>query len=588
MKFIKPVNWKDTTNQEGLLFFAQSMQESLFSYSLDVYKPKAVNLRLLCIEALQTIGNIKIGLIKKPNIKAIVDELVQCLKSDIVAKELLGSKFDGIVDRISANKENLEQLELATTFLYRYLDYKKYLSQVKLKLIELVPINREKEKIYALTKVFITELINYGYTPGYIYHQTHQYFYNYAEKVTVSCPTSFFDKFKFNKREFTVVYKASELFEEFKNLEPLLNFKIKNRFSTAGLTPEERKFITSKKTNEIFIVFPKVIALEENAARVKSEIPLAKIANLFSFYHHKQVPSISDLALVVQLDNSSAQLIEQPVKSIVKKFDTKPNIAAQKVKHLFDNLDLDKDTLKRLIKAIDLHAVALSTSQIETKLLTLWTALETLIPKDPDGGKDWIVQICDALVPFQTIGHINKLIDQFSNDLLSHDRKNARDILSAVVLPQKESLFFTVAALVMTVENSPSRSKLYSKIENYPLLKYRLYSLNKILSNSKNIHEALEYHRLQVEWQIRRIYRVRNLIVHSGQKPSYTNLLVENLHNYLDDFLNYIIDKATSERRIRTIKDALLSGEIDCENLLKKVSRLNASKIGLVNYKEIL
>jgi len=68
MKYIKTPHWSDIPNQQGLLFFAQALNEALFDYTLDTYKPPALNIRLLCIEALQTIDNIKIGLIKMPNI----------------------------------------------------------------------------------------------------------------------------------------------------------------------------------------------------------------------------------------------------------------------------------------------------------------------------------------------------------------------------------------------------------------------------------------------------------------------------------------------------------------------------------------
>lgn len=65
MKYIKTPHWTDIPNQKGLLFFSQILNETLFDYSLDTYKPQALNSRLLCIEALQTIEHIDAGLIKK-------------------------------------------------------------------------------------------------------------------------------------------------------------------------------------------------------------------------------------------------------------------------------------------------------------------------------------------------------------------------------------------------------------------------------------------------------------------------------------------------------------------------------------------
>ena len=44
----------------------------------------------------------------------------------------------------------------------------------------------------------------------------------------------------------------------------------------------------------------------------------------------------------------------------------------------------------------------------------------------------------------------------------------------------------------------------------------------------------MEAHQKKVEWQIRRIYRTRNLIVHSGRSPIFLHALIENAHDYLD------------------------------------------------------
>ena len=42
--------------------------------------------------------------------------------------------------------------------------------------------------------------------------------------------------------------------------------------------------------------------------------------------------------------------------------------------------------------------------------------------------------------------------------------------------------------------------------------------------------------------QIMRIYRNRNLIIHNGRSMPYLPLLIENLHSYVDTFLDYMID----------------------------------------------
>jgi hypothetical protein len=588
MKYIKTNHWVNKRNQEGLLFFAQVLHEALFDYSLDTYKPQALNIRLLCVEALETIDNIKSGLIKKPNIDSIVEELLWSLNSDFVAKELVGDKLKSIVERINKSRTDLKGLKNILLLLYHFFDNRKYLKKLQATLLQLVPLNRERERIYFATRLYITELINYGYTTGYLYHVTNRFFFNFSQKVSITDPDTFFEKFNFKDKTYTVVYKVSQLFNEFKSVEKTLNFKILEDYENEILEYTEKKFL-KKVSSEIFIVFENIQALDDNVARLKTEILLFKIGNLFSFYHHKETPKINDSALVINNSERHAIIIkDKPIKSIIKKEDVKPKIAANKVKKLLATLNLPRDTMYRISRAIDLHSIALETEQIENKLLNLWTAIETLIPKDIECGHDRIVQIINSIVPFQTIEYINKLVEQAGSDFWYFDQFKSKKIINSVILESKEDRFTSLAALIMTAENESKRTQVYAVLNTYPLLRWRLFILNRELSNGKFAKKLIERHKQKVEWQLRRIYRVRNLIVHSGKMPSYTNILVENLHNYFDNFLNYIIDIAISENRIQAIDEAIIDCEIQYDNLIASLDKIGETPINLNNFKSIL
>jgi hypothetical protein len=588
MRYIKTPHWTNLANQQGLLFFAQLLSEALFDYTLDTYKPQALNIRILCIETIQTINNIKIGVIKKPNIDAIIQELQWSLNSDFVAKQLLGNKLTGIVEKISSDKNNIKKLKETVLLLYHFLDNKKYLIELQNTLIKIIPANKEKGNIYKATRSYITELINYGYTTPYIYHNINTFFFNSSEKFTHTSPESFFNIFNYEKKKFTVVYKVSRVFAEFESVGENLKFKISDTFSSEGLKGEDKRYVENKKASEIFIIFDNIEAIDDNVVRIQTEVPLFKIGNIFSYYHHKETPMISDLALVINHTDKFTSLKDESIKSIIKKADIKPKAAVVKVKNLFITLDLSQNTIYRISRAIDLHSISLSTEQVENKLLNIWTAIETLIPKDIDCGDDRIVQIIKALVPFQTLNYIKKLIEQLGSDFWYFDKISSKKLIGSVVLKNKENSFHSLAALVMTTENENKRKEVYALLNNYPFLKFRLFTLNKTLSNGKDVNKLIENHKRKVEWQIQRIYRVRNLIVHSGKMPSYTNILVENLHNYFDDFLNYIIDNAIKEKRIRTINEAILNAEIDCNNLTNNINSIGDNPITLDNFKLIL
>ena len=380
MKFKKTDHWTNKQNQEGLLFFSQIIDESLFDYSLDSYKPQALNTRLLCIEALQTISHIDNGLIKKPNLRSIIEELKWSLQSDLAAKFILDDKYEHYISRLNIHS-NTNNLKNVIELLYEHLNERNYLETIKNLLIDKIPDAREKEDIYSLTHVLLTELINYGYSPGYIYYFNNKFFFNRNSKVSDTDPSNFFNNFSFKGKKFKVIYKGDKLFTEFSEFAK--DFKIEFVEEKSGLKGiKSNGFIKSKKKNEVFIICNEVESLDEVSARLESELPITKIANLFTFYHHENRPLISDKALIINENDGSKIVLEKPLKSIIKKQDVKPLTAVAKVKKLFDSLDLPKETIFRISRAVDLHSVALETNEIDNKLLSLWTAIETLIQKD--------------------------------------------------------------------------------------------------------------------------------------------------------------------------------------------------------------
>lgn len=587
MKYKKVAHWESIEKKEGLLFFAQILDEALFDYTIDSYKPQALNSRLLCVEAIQNLQMVKNGIISKANLKPIFEELLWSINSDLALKKMLGNKLTRFVEKIK--KENSHRDIINTIqLLYHHLDDRKYLNTIKELLIEKIPINKEKENIYLLTKSFLTELINYKYNPNHIYHRVNNYFFNRDNPVVTDNPEEFFSFFDFKEHEYFALYKVSSLFNEFKDAIEGIGINIGNKLDDfSGSNIQEKQFLKLISKDETYATCS-VQCLDEVSARIQSEALLSKMANFFSFYHHKVRPSISDKAIIINKETGQRALLEKSLKSIIKKQDVKPRIAAMKVKNMFDHLNLNNSTLLKLGRAIDLHSSALETGNTENKLLNLWTAIESLIPKDIDANKDRVVQIIDGILPFQTHNYFTNLINQLLSDIRNFDKKLIQDVTSRIKIDSIETPFYTLAAFVTTSENTDVRNYAYSQLQAYPLLKWRLYSFKRMFDTAQSAKHILLNHKKKVEWQIQRIYRVRNLIVHSGNMPSYTNILVENLHDYFDNFINTIIDLAISERRIKNISQGVLEIDFKFKNHIEALDLCKNEPTLLVNYKKII
>jgi hypothetical protein len=587
MKYKSVNHWKDIKSQEGLLLFAQIIDECLFDYALSSFKPPALNTRLLCIELLQTIDNVNKGLIKEPNLKCIIDELRWSLSHDIAAHKILGKNLVRFNENIGKFESRPKELKTTILLLYHYFDNRKYLTAIGELLIEKINGKREKKDIYYLTKALITELTNYGYNQNFIYYTTSHYFFNNQNKVNIDDPTDFLSKFDFKKRKFTVTFKGSKVFKEFEKTAKSMNILLMDSLKPLSKNPEEKEFIESKTENDVFIICTEVEAFDIVSARINSEYPLQGLGAFFSFYHHKDRPILSDTC-IVKAEGEPPILLDKSLKSIIKKEDINPRVAAQKVQNLFQNLNLPNSTIYTVSRAIDLHSAALEANDLENKLLNLWTAFETLIPKNVASGTDRIVQLTSAITPFQLNDYFRSLINETKKDFWFYDRKLSDSVIKNVVINQKESLNTKVAAFLTTEENEDNRKKAYAGLDLFPLLRFRIFQLNCNLKNGKAASELLNTHKQKVEWQIRRIYRARNLIVHSGKLPTYTNILVENLHNYFDSFLETFINKAISERKIRTIDQGILELDFQVRNHFETLEKNKDNTTNLDNFKSIL
>jgi len=66
-----------------------------------------------------------------------------------------------------------------------------------------------------------------------------------------------------------------------------------------------------------------------------------------------------------------------------------------------------------------------------------------------------------------------------------------------------------------------------------PLLCFRVFRHWDLLRDRKKVCDALAQHRLNVDWQLRRIYRARNDVMHRGRGSAVLPRLIQHLHTYV-------------------------------------------------------
>ena len=103
------------------------------------------------------------------------------------------------------------------------------------------------------------------------------------------------------------------------------------------------------------------------------------------------------------------------------------------------------------------------------------------------------------------------------------------------------------AAVLFLPEHEPLRKRLCSLCAQNPLALHRLWKLSCDYGSPAAMRAAIAGHQSRVEWQVFRIYRARNQLVHAGQIPTYLDSLVMNLAEYYRSAIFALVGRASRQ-----------------------------------------
>jgi hypothetical protein len=117
-----------------------------------------------------------------------------------------------------------------------------------------------------------------------------------------------------------------------------------------------------------------------------------------------------------------------------------------------------------------------------------------------------------------------------------------------------------------------------------PLLKFRAHYYKELLNDSNKVRGALENHQKNLEWNLTRIYRIRNEIVHNAAIKEDIAVLTSHLRYYLTFIINGIIDFLINHPKDINNDDLI---NIDDYFLLQDLSLSSLEKKG-VDFKDLI
>lgn len=552
MKFKNLSRWTITPEIEGLLFFAQRLDELVWDFTLDTYKPMSLNAPYLCQEALAVIENIEDDLIDAANLKPVLEELIWSVQHDPIAKSLLDLPIERYVSlddeaKLSDRKRRLSALS-KTLGPFRYLN--ECFDNLSLNVKEI-----KKKKIDATARTLVTTLINMGVSKKILQTKTNSFFFAPgAFQITKSDQIDeFLQTIYPYAHECDVYFIVSDLIKTVEESSEAFGISVIEELPAdiAALQAETPGF--ERREDECYVIVDSVPALDVFSAQEKAASALDRLSDLYTLFHHQRKITWRDTALIKQC------CLAKPVVAVLNKgamekpYDFRTDKASKELNRLIRNLAISGASKDRFDRVADLHGICVSSDVVDNQLVTLWTSLETLIPSTAHGSK--IVKVLNQMTPFLMKSYIQRIIQRFTHDLITWNPWYVKRLLNKVPEIEGTNTIYRAMALLAVSSNSDLRSELYTELRDFHLLRYRAFQLSNLLSSPASLRAALDTHLMKVEWQIRRIYRTRNMLVHSGKRPSYIHTLVENAHDYFDQIIFEVMRMSCGEYRASTLEN---------------------------------
>lgn len=553
-------NW--SKKEDGILFLTQRMEEMLNHYTDHLYKAPVLNSYLLIKEYLEINILVEKELINKQHLEHILEEFIYTFKNDIIIKDNLSEeKIKYIIDSLNtfSNYDKVKLMNYLWVLLQKYIKWcEKCLSEISKK-------EKEKKKIDNALRSYISCLIGLGYSQEYIYHFLCTVF-NTNNIEPEKALDMFINRFDFKLRKYTVYVAVNK---------EVLNFReiLKKRI---GANFDEDKYCMKLKHDEKIytIVKFKVSALDDKNALKKVDNKLNLFFRYYNFFSHNQKKEIIlNIGMIRNRKNECSFIkIKSDRFNYTKYFSDR--ILGVISENLISLLMKKKDFIY-IDKSVRMHNLALKSVEPKNSFLNLWSILEILCINGKVDSK--ISEISKSILPILQKDYIEGVFLNLDEYLKKHlDDVYYKDLKEK--LPGKR-VVEKISCLIILDDYKDLRKEICDKLIEYPLIRSRIFQLNELYKNPKTMKKDLERFIKRIDWHLKRLYRTRNMIIHSGEEPMNLKVLSEHLHNYVDEILKEIMI-LLAVKNLGNIKNVFTNSKFIIDNIIKslEVKKENFSK----------
>ncbi|MCH8519705.1 MAG: hypothetical protein LAT82_03030 [Nanoarchaeota archaeon] len=573
-------NFWEGKNLDALKFFAQSLEDSLYDFNLSSYKLKILNTHLLCKEFILFYPLIKKEIISENAYRPIVEELLESLIKDKVIDIILKEQKRIYEKEIKNNIDNIDNLIKIINLLNDLLNYN-YIEIAKKEIIKIIKNNEQKKKkeLTSLIQIYFSQISYIGYSKRFIYNHTKKFFFS-TKKIKSNLEIdNFLSVFNLKEKEFNILFKISKVSKgtiiksavkgtEFKIFENLPEEYLSNR-------------INFSEKNKLYLEIKSIKGFDIFSAKNNSEELIEQFESLLRYRYHQFEIGLGKEVLIYDSEEKKSFSIDSGTNEVFKRKDKSYSHIAKNIEELFKFLFHLKMSLFPTLIA---HKDVMKTDNINHQFITLWSGIESIFI-NLEIGKKRVHNMWETLNSLLISDYFYPYVVDIHNILDKYYKEDYSQVLQEINEPIKD--FQKFLYLISLAEYDDLRLKIYEFLSfNNPLLINKISNLRDIFLNFKNINSRLKKHEKHVRWQFQRIYRARNMLVHSNTQVPYLRDLLENLHEYLDKILDSLIIMHKNNPSISNIEGLISKIKIEEEyfqSLIKEKSNsLNKENVNKI------
>jgi hypothetical protein len=240
---------------------------------------------------------------------------------------------------------------------------------------------------------------------------------------------------------------------------------------------------------------------------------------------------------------------------------------------------------RRIADAVRAARIAAEQPYGETSLTTLWTALEVLAHREYHTGI--IERVVRSITPILGSRKVRGMTDELGQYLAQYlmrdappTRRNAfAERFPDLLTPEskadsKAPLSLDGPMLLGAVADRERSIAIGSFVADSPIILYRLMRFSDSVKTGADLVERVLGATRRVEWQLRRVYRLRNDITHVARFTGGDERLHEHLQLYVSSAVDTLAEVLTSDTGIETIEDAVAAIDGEFQQWLDRVREL--------------